>query len=115
LLGMRIKPNPPTSQGPQHHELRARDLVTAPPTLGTPTAFVNVARSLFPKRRKRKPSDATLVKQAETATGRKASGITYHRDGKITVELDGGASSDEGEAATPINGNRWDEVLHGDR
>ncbi len=38
-----------------HIALRAAYLVVGAPEIGTPWLFVNVARSLFPKRRKRKP------------------------------------------------------------
>jgi hypothetical protein len=64
------------------HPLVARDLVTEAPSLGTPTAFVNMPCSIFPKRRKRKPKprvDSDLFTSEEAAAYLRVSAKTLHR------------------------------------
>jgi hypothetical protein len=105
----------PEHQG-NHVALRVADLVVGAPEIGTPSLFVNVARSLFPKRCKYKPRETTLIKddgvlikRAEIASGRRASGITYHKSGSVTVKLgDGGKQAEEAEERA-----RWREAING--
>jgi hypothetical protein len=99
-----------------HVALVALDLVADGPEIGTPSLFVNVARSLFPRRCKCKPrettlikDDAVLIKRAEIASGRRACGITYHKNGSIKVKLgDGGKQAEEAEERA-----RWREAING--
>jgi hypothetical protein len=80
----------------ENHKLCADGLVTAPPTFGTPWLGVipNIPGLKKRLRAKRKPSDKTLVKRAETATGRPAKKLTFAPDGSVTVEV-GKAEADE--------------------
>lgn len=87
-----------------HHCLKALDLVTAAPEIDTPFLGINLLRSLFARRRKRRPSDKTLVKRAEVATGRLAARVTYHPDGSRTVEvgkIDNGHANGEDQEENP--------------
>jgi hypothetical protein len=92
-----------------HHELRARDLVVGVPEIGEPWLFVNVKRSLFPTRAKAKLTDATLIKRAERATGRRVCGNSYHEDGSRTVTV--GGEAEQREAAKERA--RWREAING--
>jgi hypothetical protein len=121
---MKAKAPPETSQAPRgHHHFTAQGVVVGSPEIGTPWLLENVSpKRLFKtrKRRKRTPTDTTLMKQTEKATGRTVSGITRHPDGSRTVWFDGTVETGGGEAETAdhgaVNGNPWDEVLHhGDR
>jgi hypothetical protein len=94
-----------------HHHFTARDVVVGTPEIGTPWLLENVSpKRLFKmrKRRKRKPSDATLMKQTEKATGRRVSGIAHHEDGSRTVWFGEKTAAD----LDGPNSNPWDEVLH---
>ena len=87
----------PEHQG-NHVALVALDLVADGPEIGTPSLFVNVARSLFPKRRKRKPgfTQAAVTRAVEgvKSTGAEIGKVEVTRD-KITVEI-GGKADDDG-------------------
>ena len=59
------------------------------------------------KPRQRKPRVKTLIERTEKATGRPATGVTYHADGSRTIAIGDMA---EGERANGNESNLWDEV-----
>ena len=104
---MKHKALPPKSQAP--HAFTAVDLVVGRPEIGEPMVGVNVPRSLFPRRRQRKPNLTTFAKRVETVTGQPIKSVTFAPDGAITIEV--GTPERDGANGHAIN--PWDEVLHG--
>ena len=76
---------PPTKQQAHTvHQLVARPLVTGQ---AEREAAVKAAIEAERARKPSKPRDETLVKRAEKATAKTATGITYHPDGSRTVAV----------------------------